>query len=62
MPPLQNQLFSPKKYVDLFYVRIAVTRIFTGFADIFLHSENLMLRSTYFSIMYPELFTAQSLT
>ena len=46
--PLQNQLFSPKKYVDLFYVRIAVTRAFTGFADIFLQSENLMLRSTYF--------------
>ena len=58
---LQNQLFSLKKYVDLFYVRIAVTRAFTGFTDIFLHSENLMLRSTYFSIMYPELFTAQSL-
>ena len=56
---LQNQLFSLKKYVDLFYVRIAVTRAFTGFTDIFLHSENLMLRSTYFSIMYPELFTAQ---
>ena len=40
--PLQNQPFSPKKYVDLFYVRIAVTRMFTGFADIFLHFENLM--------------------
>ena len=60
--PLQNQLFSPKKYVDLFYVRIAVTRAFTGFADIFLQSENHMLRSTYFSIIYPELFTEHSLT
>ena len=46
-PPLQNQLFSPKKYVDLFYIRIAVTRMFTRFTDILLHSENLMLRSTY---------------
>ena len=47
-PSSSKSIFSLKKYVDLFYVRIAVTRAFTGFADIFLHSENLMLRSTYF--------------
>ena len=40
--------FLPKKYVDLFYIRTATTRMFTGFADIFLISENRFLRSTYF--------------
>ena len=47
--------FLPKKYVDLFYIRTATTRMFTGFADIFLFSENLVLRSTYFLSHY-ELF------
>lgn len=40
--------FLPKKYVDLFYIRAAPIRMFTGFADIFLISENRFLRSTYF--------------
>mgnify|MGYP003236709688 CR=1 FL=1 len=40
--------FLPKKYVDLFYIRAATIRMFTGFADIFLISENRFLRSTYF--------------
>ena len=48
--------FLPKKYVDLFYIRTATTRMFTGFADIFLISENRFLRSTYFLIHFCLLF------
>ena len=40
--------FPTQKYVDLFYVRIATARMFTGLAGIFLLPENLILRSTYF--------------
>ena len=44
--------FTIKKYVDLFYVRVTTTRMVTGFSDIFLISENRVLRSTYFLIHY----------
>ena len=43
--------FLPKKYVDLFYIRAATIRMFTGFADILLISENRILRSTYFFVI-----------
>ena len=43
--------FPTQKYVDLFYVRTATFRMFTRLANIFLLSETLVLRSTYFFVI-----------